>query len=230
VNAHLNSYLQHEPDVWAMFHKIHIVDLGRELERNLSERYEVALVESLQFAQTDPHEPDLFAFVVRLARDKATPPILRVELVSPIFKQAGLRLRFFDEQRLTHEETKTSLILIDYVHEFEAIVGFMPGHPMTKQHPYNISIVSPTLDSMISVSSDVDSPLPYVQSRWLRLSGKDLPIDIDNAYQETFNSMKLFSRVVNYAEEPVNFASYSPADQARIRAVMQRAAEGERES
>ena len=63
------------------------------------------------------------------------------------------------------------------------------------------------------VEFGVDEPIPTLA---IPLNGSDLlPCDFDLAYQTTFEAAYL-GDLVDYANLPVNFDRYSPADQARI--------------
>src|SRR5688572_21254887 len=82
INAHFQSYAQHERDGWVAFHNTHITHLSEAIDRLLPPGYEVVPERSLQ----NP-EIRLRAVVIR----EITPageaiPITRIELISPTNK------------------------------------------------------------------------------------------------------------------------------------------------
>ncbi|MDZ4764289.1 MAG: DUF4058 family protein [Chloroflexota bacterium] len=54
VNAHLNSFLQHEPGGWQSFHAEHLSDIQRAINRALPSGYYTRAEKSLQISITDP--------------------------------------------------------------------------------------------------------------------------------------------------------------------------------
>ena len=67
----------------------------------------------------------------------------------------------------------------------------------------------------------VDQVLPTVE---IPLSNDDVfTLDFGSVYNQTYESLKAFSYRVDYDQVPDKFDSYSPEDQKRILAVMERA-------
>jgi hypothetical protein len=101
VNAHLNSYLQHQRGAWQSFHSTHISALADLLDEQLPDGYYVLPEQSLQLRESSPSrdsfpEPDVTVF----ARPIQLPPasVVAMTLTSPSFTEALTEhLEFPDE-------------------------------------------------------------------------------------------------------------------------------------
>jgi hypothetical protein len=154
-------------------------------------------------------------------------PLTRIELFSPSNKFGG-GAWLYREKRLAALSSGLRLVEIDYLHETEPHALGFPSYP--RQHPdafaYNaiISDPTPTLEAGHTwfYGFGVDEPMPILP---IPLLGSEaIQVDMGAVYRRTFGSLAAYSHRVDYALLPERFERYRADDQARIRAVMARAA------
>lgn len=150
-------------------------------------------------------------------------PITQIELLSPTNKH-GDGLLLYVEKRVALLNAGINLVEIDYLHESDSVVRGVPSYPRREKdaHAYNftVSTPSPSLREGKAVTTffDVDSEIPKLE---LPLSGSEtLKIDLNSAYQTTFESVNAYSYRVDYAQLPEHFETYSTPDQTRIQVRM----------
>ncbi|HVU13574.1 MAG TPA: DUF4058 family protein [Phototrophicaceae bacterium] len=143
--------------------------------------------------------------------------VARIELLSPTNKPdySG-----YDGYRTGRNEALFSfvpLIELDYLHE-----TLLPYNaPRTKAYAIIVSDPRPSVDAGRAklYDFDLDEPFPVVN---IPLAGDDqLTFDFGKVYQHTFERGR-WGTYCDYSSPPARFGTYSPADQERIRAVMQR--------
>lgn len=172
------------------------------------------------------------AVVVYQTEDDATlgSAVTRIELLSPSNK-AGDGYLQYREKRAAALKSGVRLVEIDYLHESRSPVKNLPLYPQQpNSFAYNITVSDPipSLERGLAETYGfgVDDPIPTIA---IPLADDDLVlVDFGAVYNQTFESLTAYSRRVDYAELPEHFHTYSPADQARIRARMQAVVEGQR--
>lgn len=154
-------------------------------------------------------------------------PITRIELLSPTNKRGGSGYQAYQGSRLMALHSGTSLIELDYLHQSLSSLPEMspyPEHP--DSHPYSLAVTDCRLSknpdwNMLIYLRDVDITLPTHVT--IPLAGDDdLIFDFNAVYQFTFEIGR-WGTHIDYEQRPVNFESYSQADQKRILQVMERA-------
>jgi hypothetical protein len=253
INAHPHSLAQNpqagSPTIWTSIHAMHIGHLIAALNERLPAGYVARPEQSLQI-WTEENESYVAAASVQryatvrpfLEREITIPagivyrieeheivgkPVTRIELLSATNKRGGFGIRGYLDNRWLVLSSGTSLIEMDYLHQTVSPLPDMPHYPKHKDsHAYTIAVTdrrpgqNPD-DEMLVYIMDVDQSLPM--KAVIPLAENDsIEFDFEAAYQHTFTSGR-WGIHIDYAELPRNFESYSPADQQRIRQVMERA-------
>jgi hypothetical protein len=159
-------------------------------------------------------------------QDRTGTIVTRIELLSPSNKpgRAG-----YDAYRITRNTTLYShvpLIEVDYLHEQPPPLLNYPVYPRSeKSYAYNIFVSDPRPTvregRLRAYGFAVDQPFPPVT---IPLAGDDtLEFDFSAAYRHTFLVGK-WGENIDYSRPPARLETYSPADQQRITAVMERCA------
>ncbi|MDX1994454.1 MAG: DUF4058 family protein [bacterium] len=152
-------------------------------------------------------------------------PVTRIELLSASNKRGGIGHNGYTNNRWTALLSGTSLVELDYLHQSASPLPGVPPYPEAPDsHAYAVGLTDrrPVADHdlMLIYDVNVDQPLPTIQ---LPLAGSDsIAFDLNTVYQHTYSAGR-WGVHINYALPPRNVESYSPADQARIQAVMKRA-------
>jgi hypothetical protein len=154
-------------------------------------------------------------------------PITRIELLSESNKIGGTGYKAYLHNRAVALVSGTSLIELDYLHQTPSALPNVPIYPdEPDSHAYTLTVIDRREDENPDQNArvhgiDVDMPLPTVA---IPLAGSDsLLFDFEAVYQRTFEGDR-WGTSINYEVPPINIESYSAADQARILAVMERAA------
>jgi len=152
-------------------------------------------------------------------------PVTRLEILSPsnMPGQNG-----YDQYSTKREQTLLAgirVVEMNLLHEFRPSVAQIPSYRDhdPQSHPYMIIVFDPSpkfQDGRILVyACDVESTLPATP---IPLIGTEtLVFDFDAPYQYVFSSQRYVYAMIDYAELPLAFDTYSPADQERIRARME---------
>jgi hypothetical protein len=150
-------------------------------------------------------------------------PVVWIEVLSPSNKRAGDDLKEYSRKRSHVVESGIVFVELDYLHETPSTFPLMPDYTIyeNQSHPYRIVLLAPRPDLKNGQASinefDVDQPIPHVV---IPLSGDEiLKFDFNAPYQKQFEE-RFYGDDVDYAQFPLNFDRYSPADQARIAARM----------
>ena len=149
-------------------------------------------------------------------------PIVRIELLSPANKPGGSYFDVYAEKRREALESMSRLIEIDFLHESRSHIPVLPNYPRKDAgaYPYLIAVNDPrpslNKGSTAIYGFAVDTPVPTIE---IPLAGRDsISIDFNAAYNRTFASNRYYGTIlVDYEQLPVNFESYTEADQQRIR-------------
>jgi Protein of unknown function (DUF4058) len=152
-------------------------------------------------------------------------PITRIEILSPSNKvDPGFHL--YAQKRRGALESGLNLVEVDYLHETDSVVAGVPSYARGENGAtaYNITISSPHPNLKQGKAAThgfgVDAPIPTLP---LPLADDEtIDVDFQAVYTITFESLRVYSLLVDYAQLPDRFVSYQPSDQAHIEAVMQR--------
>ncbi|MDX1994037.1 MAG: DUF4058 family protein [bacterium] len=224
VNAHLNSFLLQPDGGWESFHAHFMNNVCHELNSLLHGDYYVVPEKSLQ----RQHSENAYALGVsiRLIPERHYPgqAVTRIELLFPDVKVNGSQQQQYREQRIHTLQSGVVLIEIDLIHELPPILPAIPSYldQEANASPYAIFVSNPrpTL-SQGSVHVYQAGVLDHLPTVPIPLTGSDdILLNFDNVYHETFRASRLFSMLVDYEQLPVNVDRYSPADQQRIKALM----------
>lgn len=235
INAHLNSSLQQRGGGWEVFHTRHINDIQEALDQVLPPNYYAAAEKSLQvtlYGDEDTSsyvtlEEETINSVVIYQHTGTIPgmPVTRIELLSPANKPGGSDYRDYLARRVRVLESGVALVEIDYLHEQRPLLPQFPSYRDDDQgaFPYLI-LVSVPRPSMMEGRADlyefgVESRLPKVS---IPLAGDEaVTLDFQPIYNRAFAAARIFSILVDYAQNPVNFDRYSPADRVKISALLE---------
>jgi Protein of unknown function (DUF4058) len=147
-------------------------------------------------------------------------PVTRIELLSPANKPGGSNYAQYIRNRRETLLAGLRLVEIDWLHETRPIIPTIPSYPdhEAESYPYSI-IVSDPRPSIEQGKTDVYSfrlsqPLPIIN---IPLDGSDVvTLDFTHVYNETIERRRFFS-LIDYAQLPARFETYSDTDQAYIR-------------
>ncbi len=149
-------------------------------------------------------------------------PVTRVELLSPANKPGGSHFRSYIEKRMETLAAGINLIEMDYLHETRPILPVIPSYIDREEnaHPYTICVSNPHPNLEAGKTAvygfGIDMSIPIID---IPLAGEDfVTVDFGAAYNVTFASNRYYGLfAVDYEQFPVNFDSYTEADQQRIR-------------
>lgn len=166
------------------------------------------------------------AMVVYEVNDENRIPVARFELLSPSNKPGGSGFeQYIAKQNFALRAGKTSLVIIDFLHESESPIPKMPSYPHQQldSYPYTITVIDPRPNLQKGEGRvygfSVDDPIPAID---IPLAGKDVVrVDFGLAYNNTYQAVSRFSNRVDYSLDPEAIETYTRADQERIRARMQ---------
>jgi hypothetical protein len=173
--------------------------------------------------------PQPFAVLIRetMKQGRLGRVVARIELLSPSNKPKGSHYQAYRAKRISVIETGIPLIEIDYLHELPSPFTQLPLYPNEERsYPYHVLISDPRPDwgtreiqaFSFYVSQPVTSfPLPLDRD-------EIVAIDLNVVYQETLGAGAWLD-LIDYAQLPERFETYSADDQAFIREVMQTASD-----
>lgn len=144
--------------------------------------------------------------------------VARIELLSPSNKPGGGDASAYEDRRIESLESGVPLIEIDYLHETLPIIPGLPVYPLDDgAYPYMIVVSDPRpawdTGKVAVYGFGVDEPLPVVPIPLLE--AEQVIFDFDAVYQHTFTARRLHN-LIDYADEPHRFQTYSREDQQRI--------------
>jgi len=142
-----------------------------------------------------------------------------IEILSPTNKGTTKDAETYRTKRQFLLEKKLVFVELDYLHETQPTFNRLPDytHGDPRGYPYRIVVVDPrpefTQARAWVYEFSADTAIPSVT---IPLNADDKVVfDFGAAYQTTFERA-LYGYDMNYAEFPLNFDRYSPADQTRI--------------
>ncbi|MBL8155193.1 MAG: DUF4058 family protein [Anaerolineae bacterium] len=149
-----------------------------------------------------------------------------LELLSPTNKPPHPGYYEYNAKRVGAIQGGIVFVEIDYLHQSRPVIATLPVYPAQGAFAYYTTLTIPAAiyeDSSVNVQGfGVDDPIPTLE---IPLLGDDtVRVDLGAVYNFTFGSVPNFSEEVDYERLPPRFESYSPTDQARIRAKMADAA------
>jgi len=237
VNAHLHSYFQAHGKGRG-FNNPFITYLCEYLDqqfprdvRGLATHYVSESVTSLQVYEFPVRDPDLYlvaAIILPIENGRIVDAkrLLQIEILFPTNKPPTGAAH--EQYRLRRNQlllTGIPLIEIDLMHETDSPIATIPSYARNEPgaYPYRITITEQigTKTQTIPYGFHVDEYIPTIEV--LLQNDFLLKIDFEAVYQRTFHFLKVFSIWSDYAQLPDNFNTYSPADQERIKQVMERA-------
>jgi hypothetical protein len=185
---------------------------------------------TLTASEAIEYDPDIYltAVVIRevLGDGVLGKPVTWIELLSPTNK-VGEGFLQYREKRISALEAGIVLVEMDYLHETRSPIQRLPSYPDYEAgaYPYSIIVTDPRpslqMGQMKVYGFRVDDPIPVVA---IPLANEDvITLDFGAIYRRTYSSIGAYSYRVDYEQMPIHFEAYSPDDQARIRAVMERA-------
>jgi hypothetical protein len=152
-------------------------------------------------------------------------PVTRIELLSPANKPGNAYYRQYVAKRRATLQAELCLVEIDYLHETRPLLYQFPSYPEGEEgaFPYLVLVSDPRPKlqegHLDFYGISIDKPLPLVS---IPLAGSDrITLNLNDAYQKTFENARLYRLVVDYAEEPVHFGRYQPDDQMKIRSLLE---------
>jgi len=152
--------------------------------------------------------------------DEQAKPIARVELLSPANKIGGSYHNEYAHKRRETLEAGLQLIEIDYLHASKPVIGNLLSYINKQDHafPYVVLINDPRptlVDGKMNYFAwHVDDPLPTFS---IELLGDDrIAVDLGQIYNRTFESIRYYHRTIDYAQDPINFDTYTDEDKAKI--------------
>lgn len=187
----------------------------REYSGSVALAPEVELRGTLYFVE----EFEINAVVIREVVDDPLygPVVARIELLSPSNKPGGSGYSAYTKSRNEALYSHVPLIEIDYLHETLLPLNYR------RRHAYYIVISDPrpSVDAGRAILNgfSVDAPFPVVEIPLAE--SETLPFDFGAVYQHTFERGR-WGKMLDYTALPERFETYSPEDQERIQAVMQR--------
>lgn len=148
-------------------------------------------------------------------------PVTRLEVLSPGNKPGGLHYEQYIAKRQYTLKTRLALVEIDFLHEAPPLLHKLHSYPDCEEaaQPYAIIVSDPRPDVSSGTTEvytfGVLDPIPTLN---VPLDDQQsVIVDFGVVYNRVFASRKLFSALVDYTQEPLNFKRYCAEDQARIR-------------
>ncbi|MCC6802674.1 MAG: DUF4058 family protein [Anaerolineae bacterium] len=147
-------------------------------------------------------------------------PVTRIELLSPGHKPPRRDARQYLARRIVTLRSGITLVEIDYLHETRPVSPLLPSYPdgEPNAYPYMILVSRPYPTPEEGYTDfygfGVDDPLPVIT---IPLVGEDrVLVDLGKVYRQTFESVRVFRMLVDYAQEPAYLDRYHEKDRALI--------------
>ena len=191
----------------------------------------------LDLEETLDEEDDLLtAVVIYELVNNQTPGriVTRLELLSPANKPPQAHYRQYLAKRRQTLRSGLNMVEIDYLHEQRPILKILPSYSDgdAEAYPYTILVSNPhptpEAGNLTIYGFHAVDPLPTVV---IPLSGADnVVLDFGEVYRRAYEGVRFYQVIVDYAQEPIRFATYSPLDQERIRRRMSEIAVARRDT
>lgn len=152
-------------------------------------------------------------------------PVARIELLSPANKRGGAYHNEYSKKRRETLEAGLQLIEIDYLHSSHPVIRNLPSYTNEENgaYPYIVLINDPrpTIEEaqIEYFAWHVNDPLPVIP---IKLLGNDnVIIDLGHVYNRTYELIRFYHQnIIDYAEQPLNFDTYTETDQQKIMAML----------
>jgi len=172
---------------------------------------------------------------VLIFSDESEIPVTRLEVLSPANKPPG---RFYTQYIYNREQTflsEIALVEIDFIHERSPVHPRIPSYAQRQPNafPYHILVTAPNNAQDEYQHKWVTSVygfgvLDVIPSVVIPLYGQDrMSVDFGAVYQLIFDTQPLYRKRADLSKLPLNFHRYTDADQAAIRAYIERLAAGD---
>jgi hypothetical protein len=171
-------------------------------------------------------EDQLQAVIIyQIQDDKRSQPVTRIELLSPANKPPGSHAQQYAQKRSDTLRSGINMVEIDFLHERCSPILGIPCYAkrQPKSAPFMIIVddVRASIEKGITFVHriGIGQPIPTLV---VPLAGVDMiKVDFGSVYHRTFQSSRYYGMIlVDYADLPPRFDTYTPDDQARIRDVM----------
>ncbi|MCA9914916.1 MAG: DUF4058 family protein [Anaerolineae bacterium] len=227
VNAHLNSFLQQPDGGWESFMAGHMVHIWHELDQLLPQQYYALAIYSLQSVEdySDNEDDYLTAIgIYQLTSGKMPGELVtRIELLSPANK-VGKGYAQYDVKRYQTLHSGVNLVELDYLHQTRPILPWIPSYPDAEENatPYYVLVSNPYPsfdEGQVSLYAvKIDEPLPRFM---IPLAQEErIVLDLQAVYTSTIESVRIFQRMVDLTQPPVNLVAYQEQDQAWLQAIL----------
>jgi hypothetical protein len=170
----------------------------------------------------DDEEDTLTSVVIYQVEEGKYPgkPITRIEVLSPGNKPPGKHHLQYLAKRLQTLHSGLHLVEIDFLHEQRPALGVLPSYPDhdSDSFAYTITIGNPHAGYLAVYGVTPVQPLPVLP---VPLAGAEfVSLDIGVIYQRVFESVRVYSMLVDYDTLPVHFDRYHPNDREKIKALL----------
>lgn len=197
------------------------VSIFQNHPRGLSFSAQQTLTPTTEMPLMQPNEQELSA--VTIYHEAGERFVTRLELLSP--KNKTVHIENYRYMRFRTYSSGVNIVDVDYLHETPTIFPELtPSYPHKSQgaYPYSIAITSLYLGKVSQYGFHLEDKMPILA---IPLLGEDsFLLDFGAAYQTTFENDRRAHLLLDYEQLPLNFESYMPVDQQKIRAVMARIA------
>jgi len=151
-------------------------------------------------------------------------PIARIELLSPANKIGGAYHNEYSKKRRETLETGLQLIEIDYLHASRPVIRNLASYRDKQKNAYPYVVL-------------INDPRPTLEDGWIRYfawhvedklpvfpillrDGEQVIIDLGYAYNYTYENVRVFQSMLDYAVAPINIDTYTEADQQKIQSIL----------
>lgn len=172
------------------------------------------------------NEDDLLGLVIYSIHDGSQKgiPIARVELLSPANKMGGAYHKEYSIKRRKTLEAGLRLIEIDYLHASRPVIHNLPSYrdKQAKAYPY-VVLVSDPRPSLSSGQTtlyawNVEEVFPSFLIPLV--DDESVIVNLGEVYNYTYETMRLYHRTIDYAQDPINFDTYTDEDKIKIRKML----------
>lgn len=145
-------------------------------------------------------------------------PVARIELLTTSSKFGGEYHTHYIQNRQQALEDGVVLIEIDYLHETPSCIPNFPNYREEHSPPYRIYVTIPrpsvAKGKTIVYGWGVVDPFPLI--KLLLLNDDETTVDFGIPYNHTFETMRLYHRTIDYAQDPTNIDTYTDEDKVKI--------------
>ncbi|MEM6529997.1 MAG: DUF4058 family protein [Chloroflexota bacterium] len=212
------SLSQMKPDVG-------VYDRGVERDAAEAEPASVKLAEPVLALPLAVEEVDLNAVnVYRTSGEGRGELVCRVELLSPANMPGGSYHHKYLAKRKETQVSGIHMVELDYLHTMHPVIAGVPSYVRRDEGalPYYVIVsdLRPTVHRTLVFGAVVDAPLPAFE---VPLAGDEgVVLNLQDVYDRTFESAKVFSVYVNYSKPLPNADAYTEADQQRIAEIIEK--------